>query len=136
MVFTHTHTHTQRNTNSNVSTSKSKKNKNTKFRLMLTQGTEEILPVKIIQEEFNSIVNILPFNVSMGIFILISSVAQSCLTPCDPLDCTTQGLPVYHQLPELAQTHVHQISDAIQPSHPLLCPSPPAFNLSQYQGLF
>ena len=134
MVFTHTHT--QSNTKSNVSTSKSKKNKNTKFRLMLTQGTEEILSVKIIQEECNSIVNILPFNVSMGIFILVRSVAQSCLTPCDALDCTTQGLPVHHQLPELAQTHVHQISDAIQPSHPLLCPSTHAFNLSQYQGLF
>ena len=65
-----------------------------------------------------------------------SEVAQSCPTLCDPMDCSTPGLPVYHQLPELAQTRVHQISDTIQPSHPLLFPSPPAFNLSQHQGLF
>ena len=64
------------------------------------------------------------------------SVAQSCLTPCDPMDCSMPGFPVHHQLPKLAQTHVHRVSDAIQPSHPLLSPSPPAFNLSQHQGLF
>ena len=52
------------------------------------------------------------------------------------MDCSTPGLPVHHQLPELAQTHVHGVSDAIQPSHPLASPSPPAFNLSQHQGLF
>ena len=65
-----------------------------------------------------------------------SSVAQSCLTLCYPMDCSTPGLPVHHQLPELAQTHVHWVSDAIQPSHPLLSLSPSAFNLSQHQGLF
>ena len=59
-----------------------------------------------------------------------SSVAQLCLTLCDPMDCSTQGLPVYHQLPEFTQTHVHWVSDAIQPSYPLLSPSPPTFNLS------
>ena len=64
------------------------------------------------------------------------SAAQSCLTLCDPTDCSTQGSPVFYHLPELAQTHVHWVSDAIQPSHPLLSPSPPAFNLSQHQGLF
>ena len=65
------------------------------------------------------------------------SVTQSCPTLCDPLDCSTPGFPVHHQLPELAQTHVHWISgDALQPSHPLSSPSPPAFNLSQHQGLF
>ena len=52
------------------------------------------------------------------------------------MDCSTPGLPVQHQLPDLAQTHVHRVSDAIQPSHPLSSPSPPAFNLSQHQGLF
>ena len=57
-----------------------------------------------------------------------SSVAQSCLTLCDPMDCSTPGFPVYHQLPELTQTHVHWVSDAIQSSHPLSSPSPPAFN--------
>ena len=65
-----------------------------------------------------------------------SSVTQPCLTLCDPMDCSTPGLPVHHQLPESTQTHVHRVSDAIQPSHPLLSPSPPAFNLSQHQGLF
>ena len=65
-----------------------------------------------------------------------SSVAQLCVTLCDPTDCSTTGLPVHHQLPELAQTHAHWVSDAIQPSHPLSSPSPPAFNLSQHQGLF
>ena len=64
------------------------------------------------------------------------SVAQSCLTLCDSVDCNTPDFPVLHHLPEFAQTHVHQVSDAIQPSHPLSSPSPPAFNLSQHQGLF
>ena len=63
----------------------------------------------------------------------LSSVAQSCLTLCDPMNCSTPGLPVYHQLPESTQTHVHWVSDAIQPSHPLSSPSFPALNLSQLQ---
>ena len=65
-----------------------------------------------------------------------SSVAQSCLTLCDPMDCSTPGLPVHHHLTELGQTHVHWVGDGIQPSHPLSSPSPPAFDLSQHQGLF
>ena len=65
-----------------------------------------------------------------------SSVAQSCPTLCDPMDRSTPGLPVHHQLPESTQTHAHGVSDAIQPSHPLSSPSPPALNLSQHQGLF
>ena len=68
--------------------------------------------------------------------IQFSWVAQSCPTICDPTDCKTPGFPVYHRLPELAQTYVHRVSDAIQPSHSLLSPSPPAFNLSQHQGLY
>ena len=56
----------------------------------------------------------------------VSSVAQSCLTLCDPMNCSTSGLPVHRQLPEFTQTHVHRVSDAIQPSHPLSSPSPPA----------
>ena len=68
--------------------------------------------------------------------VQFSSVAQSCPTLCDPMDCSTPGLPVHHQLPEFTQTHVHQVGDAIQPSHPLSSPSPSAFNLSQHQGLF
>ena len=58
------------------------------------------------------------------------------MSDCDPMDCSTPGLPVHHQLLELAQTHVHRVGDAIQPSHPLSCPSPPAFNLSQHQVIF
>ena len=65
--------------------------------------------------------------------MIISSVTQSCLTLCG---CSTPGFPVYHQLPGLAQTLVHWVSDAIQPSHPPSSPSPPALNLSQHQGLF
>ena len=63
-----------------------------------------------------------------------SSVAQLCLTLCSPKDCSMPGFPVRHQLLELAQTHVHRVGDAIQPSHPLLSPSPPAFTVSQHQG--
>ena len=69
-------------------------------------------------------------------FSSVSSVAQSCPTLCDPRNRSTPGLPVHHQLPEFTQTHVHRVSDAIQPSHPLLSPSPPAPNPSQHQGLF
>ena len=65
-----------------------------------------------------------------------SSVTQSCPTLCDPMDYSTPGLPVHHQLPEFTQAHVHRDSDTIQLSHPLPSPSPPAFNLSQHQGLF
>jgi len=68
--------------------------------------------------------------------VLCCSVAQLCLTSCDLTDRSAPGLPVLHQLPELAQTHVHRVSDATQPSHPLSSPSPPAPNLSQHQGLF
>ena len=68
--------------------------------------------------------------------VQFSSVTQSCLTLCDPMNCSTPGLPVHHQLPEFTQTHVRRVSDAIQPSHPLLSPSPPAPNPSQHQSLF
>ena len=69
--------------------------------------------------------------------VQFSSVAQSCPTLCDPMDYSMPaGLPVHHQLPEFVETHVHWVSDAIQPSHPLSSPSPPALNLSQHQGLF
>ena len=68
------------------------------------------------------------------VFSRFSSVAQSCPTLCDSMDCSTPGFPVQHQLLELIQTHVHQVHNAIQPSHPLSSPSPLAFNLSQHQG--
>ena len=71
-----------------------------------------------------------------AIWVQFSSVAQSCPTLCDPMNRSTPGLPVNHQLLEFTQTHVHQVSDAIQPSHPLSSPSPPAPNPSQHQSLF
>ena len=67
--------------------------------------------------------------------ISVNSVTQSCLTLCNPVDCSMPDFPVHHQLLEFTQTHVHWVSDAIQPSHPLSSPSPLAFNLSQHQGL-
>ena len=63
-----------------------------------------------------------------------SSVTQSCLTLCDPMDCSTPGLPVHHQFPKFTQSHVHWVGGAIQPSHPLSSPSPPTFILSQHQS--
>ena len=68
--------------------------------------------------------------------VQFSSVAQSCPTLCNPMNRSTPGLPVHHQLPEFTETHVHRVSDAIQPSHLLLSPSPPAPNPSQHQSLF
>ena len=69
------------------------------------------------------------------LLVQFSSVTQSCPALCDPMNCSTPGVPVHHQLPEFTQTHVHWVGDAIQPSHPLSSPSPPAINLSQHQGL-
>ena len=68
--------------------------------------------------------------------VQFSSVTQLCPTLCNPMDHGTPSLPVHHHLPEFTQTHLNWVGDAIQPSHPLLSPSPPAFNLSQHQGLF
>ena len=68
--------------------------------------------------------------------VQFSSVTQSCLTLCDPMNCCTPGLHVHHQLPEFTQTLIYWVGDAIQPSHPLSSPSPPALNLSQNQSLF
>ena len=68
--------------------------------------------------------------------VQFSSVAQSCATLCDPMNRSMPGLPVHHQLPEFTQTDIHRVRDAIQPSHPLSSPSPPAPNPSQHQSLF
>ena len=73
---------------------------------------------------------------TMEYSVQFSSVAQSYLTLCDPMNCSTPGLPVHHQLLEFTQTHIHRVGDAIQPSHPLSSPSPPAPNPSQHQSLF
>ena len=81
-----------------------------------------------------------PWERTKGLWLCLetqfNSVPQSCLTLCNLMDCSRPSFPIHHQLPGLAQTHVHQVSDAIQPSHPLSLPSPPAFNHSQHQGLF
>ena len=73
---------------------------------------------------------------SFTISVQFNSVTQSCLALGDPMDCSTPGFPVHHQLLEPTETHVYRVGDTIQPSHPLLSPSPPAFNLSQHQGFF
>ena len=67
--------------------------------------------------------------------VQFSSIALLCVTLCNPMNCSTLGFPVHHQLPELAQTHVYRVGDAIKPPHPVSAPSAPAFNLSQHQGL-
>ena len=78
-----------------------------------------------------------PAKYRMGFSSLqLSSVTQSCPTLCDPINLSIPVLPVHHQHPEFTQTHVHRVGDVIQPSHPLLAPSPPDLNLSQHQGLF
>ena len=86
----------------------------------------------------NQIINKHKFSEAHKPYILcyFSSVTQTCLTLCHSMNCSTPGLPVHHQLPEFMQTHVHWVGDAIQPSHPLSSLSPPAFSLSQLQGLF
>ena len=101
----------------------------------------------IFQTHFKCTINFIYFLIGGKLlynFVLVSaissvqfsSVAQSCPTLCDPMNRSTPGLPVHHQLLEFTQTYVHRVSDAIQPSHPLSSPSPPTFNLSQHQGLF
>ena len=86
-------------------------------------------------ETFSFIISSNTFYAPFSSPFQFSSVAQSCLTLCDTMEWSTPGLPFHHQLPEFTQTHVHWVSDAIQPSHPLLSPSPPALNPSQHQGL-
>ena len=89
------------------------------------------------------ICDVLLFNLGCGhvgvllyFLFCFCSITQSCLTLCDPMNCSMPGFPVLYHLLEFAQTHAHWVDDAIQPSHPLSSPSPPAFNLSQHQGLF
>ena len=100
-----------------------------KLQLNCVKRTTTKCPKGEGKSDIRSYFLIMEINTSL---IQLSSVTQSCPTLCDPLDCSTPGSPVHHQLPELTQTH----GDAIQPSHSPLSPSPPAFNLSQHQGLF
>ena len=91
---------------------------------------------KVHQKKSRGIPNLFTDKPFFPSSVQFSSVAQSCPTLCDPMNRSTPGLPVHHQLPEFTQTHIHRVSDAIQPSHPLSSPSPPAPNPSQHQSLF
>ena len=107
----------------------------TLFMLSLKQKNEPAVFIISLPRHFNFVSTFLQSLLSLG-SVQFSSVAQSCPTPCDPMSRSTPGLPVHHQLPEFTQTHVHRVGDAIQPSHPLSSPSPPAPHPSQHQGLF
>ena len=98
--------------------------------LLSHSDSTHLYPILLLTCMLKSFWILIPFHWS------VSSVAQSCPTLCDPMNCSMPGLSVHHQLPEFTQTHVHQVGDAIQPSHPLSSPSPPAPNPSQHQGLF
>ena len=103
------------------------------------RGTKESLEVNEESEKAGLKLNIQKTKIMASSSISsvqFSSVAQSCPTLCSPMNRSMPGLPVHHHLPEFTQTHVHRVSDAIQPSHPLLSPSPPAPNPSQHQSLF
>ena len=97
-----------------------------------SKKTSTLKPRRVVSEETSSADHGLLASGS----VQFSSVAQSCPTLCDPMNRSTPGLPVHHQLPEFTQIHVHRVIDAIQPSHPLSSPSPPAPNPSQHQSLF
>ena len=102
-------------------------------------STPHTLELSHIFQIFTWAAHFLILSISVHFFFFhfqFSAVTQSCLILCDPMDCSTPAFPVHHQLPQLAQTHAHRVGDAIQPSYPLSSPSPPAFNLSQHQGLF
>ena len=92
-----------------------------------------VFKIPLLQIMFTLTAKLLNYQLSD---IQFSSVAQSCPTLFDPMNCSTPGLPVHHKLPGFTQTHVYRVGDAIQPSHPLSSPSPPAPNPSQRQGLF
>ena len=102
---------------------------------LLSRDVNKFCPVEKITLRLQFIV-LLNTNSVQFSSVQFSSVTQSCTTLCDPMDHSTPGLPVHHQPPEFTHTHLHWVSDAIQPSHPLSSPSPLALNLSQHQGLF
>ena len=95
-----------------------------------------VIPCKIYYHKDFQVGNAINYNHPAIHSVQFSSVTLLCLTLCDPMGWSLPGLPVHHQLLEFTQTHIHWISDATQPSHPLSSPSPTAFNLSQHQGLF
>ena len=101
-----------------------------------TVATLHVTHRAITEEHMNCLNMCIRNTLMLLLLVLFSSVSQSCLLLCNPMDCSTPGFPVHHQLPELGQTHVHWFGNAIQPTHPLSYPSPPDFNHSQHQGLF
>ena len=101
----------------------------------LTTDAKEV-EVDQVHDDLQEFLELPPKQMSFSSSVQFSSVAQSCLTLCDPMKCSTPSLPVHHQLLEFTQTHFHRVSDAIQPSHPLSSPSLPAPNPSQHQSLF
>ena len=102
----------------------------------VTKSQTQLSTPALCSCSLHSIRFLLQFLDILYLSVQFSSVAQSCPTLCDPMSRSTPGLPVHHQLPEFTQTHVHRVSDAIQPSHPLSAPSPPAPNPSQHHSLF
>ena len=109
------------------------------YLLVLSNLTDEVFILWKLHDLTDTIAFVIGNNLYFSTLeesVQCSSVTHLCLTLCDPMNCSTPGLPVYHQLPESTQTHVHRINDAIQPSYPLSSPSPPAPNPSQRQGLF
>ena len=115
---------------------------NTKTGLLRSRESHEVCSKFSRQEKANTPFDLQSFehdifkSLSMFSSVQFSSVVQSCPTLCNPMNCRTPGLPVHHHLSEFTQTHVHRVSDAIHPSHPLSSPSPPALNPSQHQSLF
>ena len=105
--------------------------------LLLQVSLDTCILTYLLNFTFSFVIHILigTFNPYNAKVYQVSSV-QSCPTLCDPKDCSTPGFPVHHQLWELAQIHINWVSDAVEPSHPLPFPCPPAFNLSQHHGLF
>ena len=107
--------------------------------LYVKQRTNKDLPYSTENSSLYSVMTYMGKESNLKVIYIrsdqIRSVAQSCPTLCNPMNCSTPGLPVHHQLPEFTQTHVHRVCDAIQPSHPLSSPSPPAPNPSQHQSL-
>ena len=105
------------------------------FGVILAMSSLKLLTLKFLSHSLLCLSNWNPHSTFFFPFPSCS-VAQSCLTLCDPVDCSPPGFPVLHYLPKFAQTHVHRVGDVIQPSHPLSPPSPLALSLSQHQGLF
>ena len=128
-IITHTHTHTHTHPNTHSVTCTPSKEKPGSF-----QSSRLFFPEASSLLSSSLMIFLAPYIPTSS--VQISSVAQSCPTLCDPMNCSTPGLPVHHQLLEFTQTHVHRVSDAIQLSHPLLSPSPPAPYPSQHQSLF